>query len=126
MPGATPAQLLANASATADAAIAQSRSFLPFIDNQPLYPTTTRTNVTGRVVVVDGRPASRLWVLLTTVSAADVYTIKVRRRRRTYRMRGMEFARRSGEVCERERRKFTRARSPRLRHSCTRAVTLPT
>ena len=41
-----------------------------------MYPTTSRTNVTGHIVLADPRPASGLWVLLSTKVAADVYTIK--------------------------------------------------
>ena len=50
-PGATFDDLVANATAVANANIAVANAgYLPFIDNQPLYPTTDRCNgacVTG-------------------------------------------------------------------------------
>lgn len=74
--GSTEQQLLDDAAAVAGANIAQSMTYLPFIDNQPLYPTTARANVTGRITVTDGRPGADLYVLLSEVVADDVYTIK--------------------------------------------------
>lgn len=75
--GSTPEQLLAEAQRVAEANIAVARSgYLPFIDNQPLYPTKTRTNVTGAIRVTDGRPSEDLWALLTAVVTEDIYGVK--------------------------------------------------
>ena len=70
--GADEAGVLAAATATAEANIAASISStgLPQIDH-PLY-SKARSNVTGTVVLTDGRPAGGLWALLSTEVATDV------------------------------------------------------
>jgi rhamnogalacturonan endolyase len=68
-----PDALIADAAATARAEIAENRAGSAWVADS-LYPQQ-RTTVTGRVRVTDGRPASDLWVLLSTQDVTDVYTI---------------------------------------------------
>ena len=65
--------VLAGAAATAATNIAASIPYLSVMSHV-LYPTT-RTTVTGTVVVTDGRPAFPLWALLSTATAPTVYEL---------------------------------------------------
>ena len=62
--------MLAQATTVAQANIAQSYVGLPQVVH-PLYPVA-RGNVTGRVVISDGRPAGNLWAILSTQVVTDV------------------------------------------------------
>ncbi|HEY7202591.1 MAG TPA: polysaccharide lyase family protein, partial [Candidatus Dormibacteraeota bacterium] len=67
--------VIADAAAIALAEIAANRLGAAWVDDT-LYPTPdARTTVRGRIQVADGRPASDLWVVLSTQSVTDVYTI---------------------------------------------------
>lgn len=68
--GATQDAMLAQATSVAQSAILASYNGLPQVVH-PLYPVA-RANVTGRVVISDGRPAGGLWAVLSTQLATDV------------------------------------------------------
>jgi rhamnogalacturonan endolyase len=70
-----PDLMIAEAAAIAKAEIAENRSGSSWIVD-PLYPTPARrTTVTGTLKLADGRPADGFWVLLSTQTVTDVYTI---------------------------------------------------
>ncbi|HXM53982.1 MAG TPA: polysaccharide lyase family protein [Candidatus Dormibacteraeota bacterium] len=70
-----PEGVIADAAAVARAEIEANRQGAGFVDD-PLYPPPDeRTAVHGRIQVADGRPAGNLWVVLSTQSVTDVYTI---------------------------------------------------
>lgn len=70
-----PEAAIAEGAAVARAEIEANRHGSDWIDD-PLYPPPeARTVVHGRIRVADGRPAGGLWVVLSTQSVTDVYTI---------------------------------------------------
>lgn len=72
---AQPEAMIAQAAAVAKAEIAENRAGSAWLSDG-LYPKPgARTLVTGRLKIADGRPASGLWVLLSTQDSSDVYTI---------------------------------------------------
>ena len=68
------AAFFAAAGAAAAAQIALANAGAHPAVSHPWYPAS-RSNVTGRVAVSDGRSAASLWVVLSTQRAADVYAI---------------------------------------------------
>ena len=67
--------MIAAAAATAQSEIEENRSGASWISD-PLYPAPgSRTTVTGRLYLTDGRPAEDFWVLLSTQDSTDVYPI---------------------------------------------------
>lgn len=68
-----PEAMIAEAAGVARAEIAENRAGAAWVEDG-LYPAD-RTTVTGRVRIADGRPASDLWVLLSTQDAEDVHSI---------------------------------------------------
>ena len=70
-----PTGFFATAAATAARQIAASIPALAIVEH-PLYaPASARANVTGRLVIADGRPSGQHWVLVSTQSLAQVYEI---------------------------------------------------
>jgi rhamnogalacturonan endolyase len=73
--GATDDEVIANAAAAARAEIAENRNGASWISDD-LYPEPgARSRVTGRLKLADGRPADGFYVLLSTQTVDDVYTI---------------------------------------------------
>lgn len=68
-----PDSVIAEAADIARAEIAENRDGATWIDDA-LYPTV-RATVTGRLRLTDGRPAGGFWVVLSTQTVTDVYTI---------------------------------------------------
>ena len=75
VPGSDAAALIADATATARGAINASLGGLAIISDALYPPPASRFIVTGSVVIADGRPSDVLWVLLSTQSVTDVYTL---------------------------------------------------
>jgi rhamnogalacturonan endolyase len=70
-----PDEMIAEAASIARAEIAENRTGSAWIVDE-LYPTPARrTTVTGRLKLADGRPAEGFWIVLSTLTATDVYTI---------------------------------------------------
>jgi rhamnogalacturonan endolyase len=70
-----PDLMIAEAAAIAKTEIAENRAGSSWIVD-PLYPAPAqRTTVTGKLKLADGRPADGFWVLLSTQTVTDVYTI---------------------------------------------------
>lgn len=68
-----PATLLQQAAETAASAIASSIPFLDLVDDSQYYaPLSSRSNVSGTIRVTDGRPASDLYVLLSTEAVEGI------------------------------------------------------
>lgn len=73
--GATDAEVIANAAAAAQTEIAENRAGASWVVDD-LYPDPgSRSRVTGTLRLADGRPADGFYVLLSTQTVADVYTI---------------------------------------------------
>ncbi|MHA7986387.1 polysaccharide lyase family protein [Rathayibacter sp. CAU 1779] len=73
--GETDDEVIANATAAARTEIAENRAGASWIIDG-LYPDPgARSTVTGRLRLADGRPADGFYVLLSTQTATDVYTI---------------------------------------------------
>ena len=66
-------EMIAEAADIARAEIAENRDGATWIDDA-LYPAV-RTTVTGRLRLTDGHPAGGFWVVLSTQTVSDVYTI---------------------------------------------------
>jgi rhamnogalacturonan endolyase len=70
-----PEGVIAEAAAVAKAEIEDNRQGAGWVDD-PLHPPPgERTAVHGRIQIGDGRPAGDLWMVLSTQSVTDVYTI---------------------------------------------------
>ncbi|NNC10439.1 hypothetical protein HII28_00870 [Planctomonas sp. JC2975] len=73
--GATDDEVIANAAAAAQIEIAENRAGASWIVDG-LYPDPgARSTVTGTLRLADGRPADGFYVLLSTQTVTDVYTI---------------------------------------------------
>jgi rhamnogalacturonan endolyase len=72
-PAGDPAAFFAAAAAVAAAEIALANVRHPAVSH-PLYPLS-RSNVTGRVALSDGRPPGGVWAVLSTQREADLFTV---------------------------------------------------
>ncbi|HWB37870.1 MAG TPA: hypothetical protein VHA75_17780, partial [Rugosimonospora sp.] len=73
--GSSADDIISDAAATARAEIDENRAGASWIAD-PLYPTPAeRSTVVGRLQLADGRPADGFYVLLSTQTVTDVYTI---------------------------------------------------
>ncbi|MGN6127213.1 MAG: polysaccharide lyase family protein [Humibacter sp.] len=73
--GATDDEVIANAAAAAQTEIAENRAGASWIVDG-LYPTpSARSKVIGKLELADGRPADGFYVLLSTQTVTDVYSI---------------------------------------------------
>jgi rhamnogalacturonan endolyase len=71
-----PENAIARAAGVAATEIAENRAGASWMDHR-LYPSVqSRTTVSGRVTLRDGRAADGLWVLLSTQDSETVFTIK--------------------------------------------------
>jgi len=70
-----PGAMIAEAAAIARDEIEANRRGSAWVDDALYPPPDQRTTVRGRLRIADGRPADGLWVLLSTQSVTDVYTI---------------------------------------------------
>jgi rhamnogalacturonan endolyase len=68
-----PAAFFAAAAAAAEAQIALANVLHPAVQH-PWYPSS-RSNVTGRVAISDGRAAGGIWVVLSTQREADLFVV---------------------------------------------------
>ena len=72
---ANPAAMIDSAAAIAQQEIAENRAGADWIAD-PLYPApASRTLVSGRLQIADGRPADNMWAVLSPQDVAEVYTI---------------------------------------------------
>lgn len=72
-PMSNPEDFFADANQVSFSNIVNANNVLSFITH-PLYPLF-RSNITGRIVVSDGRPNDNIWVIISTQRAYDIYVV---------------------------------------------------
>ena len=72
---ANPSAFFASAAASSARQIAASIPALSIISHPWYAPASARANVTGRIVIADGRPGSHLWALMSTQFNEQIYDI---------------------------------------------------
>ena len=70
-----PNAFFASAAAAAASQIAASIPALSIIAHPWYAPASARSNITGRIVIADGRTSSRLWALVSIQSTDQIYDI---------------------------------------------------
>lgn len=70
-----PDAMIAEAAAIARAEIEENRAGSAWIDDPFYPPPASRSTVTGRLRIADGRPPGGYWVVLSTQDATDVFAI---------------------------------------------------